>query len=280
MNSVPAERERMETLLPIVKKYGAMYVALPISEEGVPEILEDRLRNLETILAAAERHGLGPRDVIVDALALTIASDGNGAKTALSVIDWCQERGLNSVMGVSNISFGLPNRGAVNGAMLVAAMARGMTCAILNPCDEATRGSILAANAIVVGGDGAAEYAAAYTKEQREAEGLFDAILSGDKSAAKRFAQEELDGGRTPGEIIDGILVPALDRMGAVSYTHLDVYKRQISYHGGAAGFNVLSADRGLRAVYPFRVSIGATREGRSALPPYGYLGRDWNGVF
>ena len=57
VNSVPAERERMETLLPIVKKYGAMYVALPISEEGVPEILEDRLRNLETILAAAERHG-------------------------------------------------------------------------------------------------------------------------------------------------------------------------------------------------------------------------------
>ena len=234
VNSVPAERERMETLLPIVKKYGAMYVALPISEEGVPEILEDRLRNLETILAAAERHGLGPRDVIADALALTIASDGNGAKTALSVIDWCQERGLNSVMGVSNISFGLPNRGAVNGAMLVAAMARGMTCAILNPCDEATRGSILAANAIVVGGDGAAEYAAAYTKEQREAEGLFDAILSGDKSAAKRFAQEELDGGRTPGEIIDGILVPALDRMGEL-FSRREVFLPQLMSSADAA---------------------------------------------
>ena len=86
----------------------------------------------------------------------------------------------------------------------------------------------------MVGGDGAAEYAAAYTKEQREAEGLFDAILSGDKSAAKRFAQEELDGGRTPGEIIDGILVPALDRMGEL-FSRREVFLPQLMSSADAA---------------------------------------------
>jgi len=234
VNSVPAEKERMEQLLPIVKKYGAMYVALPIGDDGVPSTLEERISNIETILNAAKAHGISEQAAIVDALALTIASDGDGAKTALSAIDWCKERGLNSIMGVSNISFGLPNRPAVNGAMLVAAMARGMTCAIVNPCDEATRGSILAANAVVVGGTGAADYAAAYTKEQKEVRGLMDAIVAGDKQAAAAFAKEEIEKGTHPSQVIDGMIIPALDEMGAL-FSKREVFLPQLMASADAA---------------------------------------------
>lgn len=137
INSISLEREKIEALLPIAKKYGAMFILLPLSDAGLPKDCEEKHGIIREILARAEAIGLGKEDIIVDGLVATIGANPNAAKECFETFDYCyKELGLPTVCGLSNISFGLPERIYVNTAFLTMAIANGLTMAIANPSQE------------------------------------------------------------------------------------------------------------------------------------------------
>ena len=136
VNSVSLETEKFEKLLPIVKKYGAMFILLPLSDEGLPKSLEEKIHIIETILERAYSLGLKKEDVIVDGLVSTVGANKMAALETLETIRYCRERGLATICGLSNISFGMPQRGYVNAVFLTMAIREGLTMAIANPSQD------------------------------------------------------------------------------------------------------------------------------------------------
>lgn len=136
VNSVSLEAEKFEKLLPIVKKYGAMFILLPLSDEGLPKSLEEKIHIIETVLERAYSLGFRKEDVIVDGLVSTVGANRKAALETLETIRYCRERGLATICGLSNISFGMPERGYVNAAFLTMAIREGLTMAIANPSQE------------------------------------------------------------------------------------------------------------------------------------------------
>ena len=136
VNSVSLEAEKFEKLLPIVKKYGAMFILLPLSDEGLPKSLEEKIHIIETVLERAYSLGFRKEDIIVDGLVSTVGANRKAALETLETIRYCRERGLATICGLSNISFGMPERGYVNAAFLTMAIREGLTMAIANPSQE------------------------------------------------------------------------------------------------------------------------------------------------
>ena len=134
VNSVNGEESSLREVLPLVKQYKAAVIALTIDEDGIPRKAEDRVRIAKRILQAAEREGIAPEDIVVDCLATAVSHEGDAATLALKSIRLVkQELGLNTVLGISNVSFGLPDRRALNAAFAVQAIAAGLDAAILDP---------------------------------------------------------------------------------------------------------------------------------------------------
>ncbi len=137
VNSVSAEQEQLENNLPIAARYGAMVIALPMSDDGLPPDFETRVRNAERIVDAAAAYGYAPRDLVVDGMLLAAASDADSIQDFLRTIDWAAHTlKTNTICGLSNCSFGLPGRSWVNAAMLSFAVAHGLSMAIANPQSE------------------------------------------------------------------------------------------------------------------------------------------------
>ncbi len=134
INSVSGKKESMESVFPLAKKYGGLVVALTLDESGIPEKAEDRLKIAEKILAEAERYGIDRKDIIFDPLALTISADSFAAKETLRAVYLIKNKlGCHTSLGVSNVSFGLPQRDAINGTFFALAMQNGLSAAIMNP---------------------------------------------------------------------------------------------------------------------------------------------------
>lgn len=137
INSISLESEKIEKLLPIAKKYGAMFILLPLSDAGLPKDCEEKHAIIREILARAEAVGLGKEDAIVDGLVATVGANPNAALECFATFAYCRnELALPTVCGLSNISFGLPERAYVNTAFLTMAIANGLTMAIANPSQE------------------------------------------------------------------------------------------------------------------------------------------------
>lgn len=149
VNSVSLETEKFEKLLPIVKKYGAMFILLPLSDEGLPKSLDEKIHIIETVLERAYSLGLKKDDVIVDGLVSTVGANRMAALETLDTIRYCKERGLATICGLSNISFGMPERGYVNAAFLTMAIREGLTMAIANPSQELLVSCTLAADLLL-----------------------------------------------------------------------------------------------------------------------------------
>lgn len=155
VNSVSCEQEKMDKLLPIVKKYGAMFILLPLSENGLPKDQFEKRRFIHIVMTEALKQGLTKEDIIVDGLVNTIGAGKDAAKETLSTIQYCKEElGLATSIGLSNISFGLPARSFVNTAFLTMAIGSGLTMAIANPCQKMTMQFMLAAD-LLLGKEGA-----------------------------------------------------------------------------------------------------------------------------
>ena len=133
LNSISLEQEKIDKLLPIAKKYGAMFVLLPLSDKGLPESLEEKISILNTILERAFALGFSKEDIVVDGLVTTVGANKMAALETLETIKYCKENGLTTTCGLSNISFGLPERIVVNTAFLTMAIQAGLTMAIANP---------------------------------------------------------------------------------------------------------------------------------------------------
>ncbi len=137
INSISLEKEKLKRLLPVAKKYGAMFILLPLSDAGLPENTDEKHRMIRTIVEAAENIGMAREDIIVDGLAATIGANPRAAIECFETFAYCkQELHLPTVCGLSNISFGLPERINVNTAFLTMAIANGLTMAIANPAQE------------------------------------------------------------------------------------------------------------------------------------------------
>lgn len=136
VNSVSYETEKFEKLLPIVAKYGAMFILLPLSDKGLPESLEEKIEIIHKIYEQAISYGIRKEDIVVDGLVTTVGANKKAALETLETISYCKRLGLATVCGLSNISFGMPERGFVNTAFLTMAIQAGLTMAIANPSQE------------------------------------------------------------------------------------------------------------------------------------------------
>jgi 5-methyltetrahydrofolate--homocysteine methyltransferase len=174
VNSVTGEEDRLETVLPLVQKYGAAVIGITNDETGISEDPDARFAIAKKIVERAEDHGIQRADVLIDPLAMPVGAVRYAGRTLFSLVRRVrQELGVNTVCGASNISFGLPGRTTLNAAFLSMAIAAGMTCAITNPLEETLRKTILAAD-VMMGND---ENCAAWLNANRESggEGIVDA---------------------------------------------------------------------------------------------------------
>jgi 5-methyltetrahydrofolate--homocysteine methyltransferase len=164
VNSVTGEDERLERVLPLVKKHGAAVIGMANDETGISNDPEYRLGVARKILHRAQDHGIAPEDVIIDPLALTVAADPEAVRHTLETMRLIQsELGLNMVCGASNISFGLPERSPLNAAYLSMGMLRGLTCAITDPTNVVIRQAVMASD-VLLGRDA---YAQAWIADYR-----------------------------------------------------------------------------------------------------------------
>ena len=137
VNSVNGKQESMEAVFPLVKKYGGVVVGLTLDENGIPETAEGRLAVAEKIVATAEKYGIKRKDILIDVLCMTISSDNQSAVTVLKALRLVKEKlGVKTILGVSNISFGLPRRDLINAAFYTMALEAGLDCGIINPNAE------------------------------------------------------------------------------------------------------------------------------------------------
>ncbi len=223
VNSVNGRREVMDAVFPLVKKYGGVVIGLALDENGIPDTADGRFRIAERIVSEAEKYGIPRSDILIDALTLTVAADGGAAGVTLEVVRRVREElGVGTVLGVSNVSFGLPDRDAVNAAFLTLALASGLTAAIMNPESAPMRGALAAYRALTgdfsaLGTSLTSPSSAANITSSPSAENnytLAEAVFMGRKSEAARLASGLLERGHTSMEIIDGEIIPGLTRLG------------------------------------------------------------------
>jgi 5-methyltetrahydrofolate--homocysteine methyltransferase len=165
VNSVTGEDERLDRVLPLVKKYNAAVIGLANDETGISSDPEERVRVAEKIIHRAADYGIPKEDVIIDALTMTVAADPEAAKNTLATMRMIREHlGVNLIAGASNVSFGLPDRSPINAAYLPMAMLSGLTCAITDPTNPVIRQAILASD-VLLGND---QYAGNWIKDFRK----------------------------------------------------------------------------------------------------------------
>lgn len=247
VNSVSLEQEKFEKLLPIVKKYGAMFILLPLSDNGLPENLKEKQDIIETIVARALELGMEKEDIIVDGLVTTVGANKKAAIETLETIRFCKEKQLATICGLSNISFGMPERGYVNTAFLTLAIQAGLTMAIANPSQELLVACSLATD-LLLGKDEAdiayIDYAS-QIKEKREEivvklpkqlqnkssvpgpvtdsktekshrDTIYKAVLKGNRHEIATMTREALTNGEDAQSILNEVLLPAINEVGVL----------------------------------------------------------------
>ena len=224
VNSVNGEEESLNAVLPLVKQYGAAVVGLTLDKGGIPKTAEGRLAIAKRILERALSLGIPKENVFIDCLTLTASAEQAAVAETLRAVRMVKEQlGLKTVLGVSNISFGLPNRELVNHSFLTLALANGLDLPILNPNIKAMTDAVNAYHLLMNIDKGAEHFISAYAQEDGapaaaapagEAGDLSYAVEKGLKADAGRITGELLKT-QEPMEIVNGLLIPALDAVGA-----------------------------------------------------------------
>ena len=217
INSVNGKDGSLEQVLPIVKKYGALCVGLLLDESGLSDSPDGRMKVARKIISAAENAGIDKNRFLFDALTMTVATDPENGKKTLDCVEKLNKAGLLTVLGVSNISFGMPDRERINASFLGAAVNRGLSAAIINPASET-------AKTVLADPSACGEFGFSYEesgepdlppgKEKNGGITLYESVLRGLSGTAKEKAAEELAAGKQPMDIIEGSLIPALNDLG------------------------------------------------------------------
>ena len=227
-NSITAETQRLQEVLPIAAKYGAMLILLPVTDQGIPETLPERIAVIEQIYAEAQKYGYRKEDLCVDALVMTVSANPAAAALTLGLIEWCsREWGSNTIIGLSNISFGLPRRELLNRTFLGMALGCGLNCAIANPMLTDIQETILAGDLLNrrdqrcqkylarFGGQETATAAAPAAKIPADPrQRVRAALLNGDSSLMPESLRAALAAGHSADELVNAVLIPAIAEVG------------------------------------------------------------------
>lgn len=219
LNSVNGKEENMKEIFPLAKKYGAVVVCLCLDESGIPETAQGRIEIAKKIVKTAEQYGIEKKNLIIDALTMTISTDKNNARETLKAVKYIREEmGICTVLGVSNISFGLPKRDAINTAFFTLALQSGLSAGIINPKSEAMMNAYYSFNALAGLDDNCTEYIESVTDTKTQTASpeisLHTAIVKGLKDEAAQCARALLENSE-PLDVINGYIIPALDEVGA-----------------------------------------------------------------
>lgn len=226
INSISLEKEKFERLLPIAKKYGAMFILLPLSDAGLPKDVKEKQTIIHTILDAALQIGMQKEDIVVDGLVATVGANPNAAIECFETITYCKNKlNLATVCGLSNISFGLPERSYVNSAFLTMAITKGLTMAIANPSQELLMNAAFASDMLLNRQDGDIRYIQHVshveitktdknTEVEKEHSEVFEAVLKGSKGTILREVEILLEKQTEPSNIINEHLIPAINEVG------------------------------------------------------------------
>ena len=269
INSVNGKEESLATVLPLVKKYGGVVVALTLDESGIPDTAEGRVQIARRILEAADRYGIDKKDIIFDTLAMTVSASPNAASVTLEALSRIRrELGCHTSLGVSNISFGLPARDAINGTFFAMALTAGLSAAIMNPhspdmmrtyhtyralkgLDESFAGYIRYAETLPAPAAGQGTTPAVGAVKKTASEGstpLQKAIIKGLKEQAAALTAELL--GTTPAlTVVQSEIIPALDIVGQ-GFEKKTTYLPQLlmAAEAAKAAFEVIKASMTVEA--------------------------------
>ena len=248
INSVNGKEESMRAVFPLVKKYGGAVVALTLDENGIPETAEGRVAVAKRILAVAKEYGIDKKDIVFDTLALTVSADKNAAKTTLKALNIIKnEIGANTILGVSNISFGLPHRDAINSMFFSLALENGLSSAIMNPYSadmmktyysyRAVKGLDENCNDYIAVAESFAETVSVAgntaTSISDDGSALKNAIIKGLKEKAAEYTKERLLSEK-PLDIVNSEIIPALNTVGT-GFENKTVYLPQLLMSAEAA---------------------------------------------
>lgn len=251
VNSVNGEEEKLETVLPLVKKYGAAVIGLALDKDGIPKTAEKRFEIAEKILKRALEYGIPKRDVYIDCLTLTASAEQDNVMETVKAMRMVREKlGLKNVLGVSNISFGLPNRELVNTTFLTMAMNSGLDLPIMNPNSAAMIGAVRAFRLLSAYDRNGANYIENYANvktvtqtigaaaEKSASEtgetDILHAIANGLKAECAAAAEKLLNEGMEPMRLINEKLIPALDEAGD-KFEKGKIFLPQLIQSAGAA---------------------------------------------
>ena len=229
INSVNGKEESMKAIFPLVKKYGGVVVALTLDENGIPETAEGRVEIAKNILKVAKEYGIEKNNIIFDTLAMTISADQKAANETLKALNVIKnELGCHTSLGVSNVSFGLPNRDVINSVFFALALENGLSGAIMNPYSSEMMKTYFTFKALKGLDENCADYigvADSFTstvidnkKEtasatENNSSQLMTAVIKGFKESASEITKELLKT-KEPLEIVNGEIIPALNEVG------------------------------------------------------------------
>lgn len=228
INSVNGEEASLKSILPLVKRYGAGAICLAVGDQGIPKTAEERIEVLKHIVQKAEEIGIRRQDLVCDCLTLTVSAEQKRAEQTLKAVRMVKEElGLPTVLGVSNISYGLPDRSLINSAFLSMAMGAGLDAAIMNPGDSHMMETVRAASVLTVRDRDSKTFVDTYRKKKIEKEPketktfnwdkgreIYDAVVSGNREEIVHLVEEALRSDQNAQEINEHSLIPAIQEVG------------------------------------------------------------------
>lgn len=267
INSVNGKKSSMDAVFPLVKKYGGMVVALTLDEGGIPETAEKRLDVAEKIVREAEKYGLSVKDLIFDPLAMAVSADKYAARVTLDAVRLITEKlGANTILGVSNISFGLPVRDSINSSFFTSALENGLCAAIMNPYSNAMLSAYYSFKVLHGLDENCLEYIENMSEQTAAAEekavldtdlgmALKRAILKGFREDAALITKKMLQN-TEPLSIINDFVIPALDEVGK-GFEEKTVYLPQL----------LMSAETAKAAFEEIKLSLSGVKEESKKCP-------------
>ncbi len=226
VNSISAEKGKLKKLLRITKKYGAMFILLPLSDKGLPKDFNETKENIRFIFSQSKIFGFTKDDVIVDGLAMPISANPGAALETAKAIEWCSNIFKTStVIGLSNVSFGMPKRALFNAAYLAIAQSQGLNMVIANPLSEELMNISKAADALIQKDKGGLLFCSNFKKECFSninpslgevtfCDKIFVAILEGNKEDIKSYVQEAIESGEKAYDLVHKVMLPAINKVG------------------------------------------------------------------
>ncbi len=244
VNSVSLEETKLKEILPVVKFYGAMVICLPLSDTGLPKNFDERIKNVKLLIEECEKLSINKDDLIVDGLVMTVSSSQSSGRDTLNTIKWCSDNNIKTVVGLSNVSFGLPQRSIVNSCFMAIAAFNGLTMAIANPSVTSVMDMKHSGDVISGRDKNGLGYIEKYGevvsvkktpakifKEEMEnleksdinTDKAYVAIIKGDKKNIVEIIKSCLDSGISPSSLIDNHLIKAITKVG-------DLFEEQIYF--------------------------------------------------